>query len=229
MNMKRTLLASVDEITTSELYMTVKATLFTVPDAYLNGVRCTEAFLDEIVANQDKYIGLPLCADISKLEEGKFTELGHMYDPETDTFATSVIGSFFKFEKEETATGYALAGYARVLKRNKAVCSAIGQLFAEGSLKFSFEICCGAYTEKEDGTVEIDRDEKNYLEGMCVVSFPACPEAVAKMLVAEIKNAGRAKEMSDMDKENEVKETAEVAAPQVAETEPETEAKEPEA
>lgn len=148
-----------------------------------------------------------------------------MYDPQTDTFATSVIGSFFKFEKEETDHGFALVGYARVLKRNRAVCRAIGELFADGALKFSFEISCGAYTEKEDGTVEIDRDENNYLEGMCVVSFPACPEAVAKMLVAELKNAGQAKEMIDMDKENEVKEKD----PEViAETKPETEAKEPE-
>lgn len=80
----------------------------------------------------------------------------------------------------------ALVGYARVMKRNKRVCKAIGELFAEGALKFSFEISCGTYETLDDDTILIDAADNNFIEGMCIVSFPACPEAVALELVAEI-------------------------------------------
>lgn len=198
-NVIKTFIASASELQTSDLYMTVKATLFTVPEANLNGVRCTHDFLSEIVENQDKYIGLPLCADVKNLANGQYEKLGHCYNAVTGTFATSMIGSFFKFEAAETDNGgEALIGYARVLKRNKAVCKAIGELFAEGALKFSFEINCGRYEELPDKTILIDKADENYLEGMCVVSFPACPEAVALQLVAEIEACNK-----DLDKEAE--------------------------
>ena len=223
---KKTLIASASEIQSSELYMTIKATLFTVPDANLNGVRCTGAFLDDIIEHGDQYIGLPLCADVSNLTQGKYEKLGHCYDPQTDTFATSMIGSFYQFEKESKDGTDALVGYARVLKRNKNVCKALSELFLNNALKFSFEIACGSYRELDDGTVEIDRDESNYLEGMCVVSFPACPEAVAQLLVAEIIN-NDSKETEAMPKEKEAviaEVTEEIAsAPEEPASEPEVE------
>jgi len=49
-----------------------------------------------------------------------------------------------------------MVGYARIMKRNKAVCNAITQLFASSTLKFSFEISCGEYEEDTDGTIVID-------------------------------------------------------------------------
>lgn len=110
----------------------------------------------------------------------------------------------------------ALVGYARVMKRNKRVCKAIGELFAEGALKFSFEISCGTYETLDDDTILIDAAENNFIEGMCIVSFPACPEAVALELVAEIN--GIRKEADEM---IDVIESAEVVA--------EVEAHEPEA
>lgn len=213
-NIVKTIVASASELQSSDLYMTVKTPMFTVPAANLNGVRCTAKFLDEIVANQDKYIGLPLCADVDNLAKGRYTKLGHCYDAVTGTFSSSMIGSFYKFEKEEREDGAALIGYARIMKRNKKVCKAVAQLFAAGMLKFSFEISCGSYEELEDGTLLIDAAGNNYLEGMCIVSFPACPDAVAQELVAEIVNIGKeADEMSD------VIESAEVVAEEtVAET-----------
>lgn len=213
-NIVRTIVASASELQSSDLYMTVKTPMFTVPAANLNGVRCTAEFLDEIVANQDKYIGLPLCADVDNLAKGRYTKLGHCYDAVTGTFSSSMIGSFYKFEKEEREDGAALIGYARIMKRNKKVCKAVAQLFAAGMLKFSFEISCGSYEELEDGTLLIDAAGNNYLEGMCIVSFPACPDAVAQELVAEIVNIGKeADEMCD------VIESAEVVAEEtVAET-----------
>lgn len=123
----------------------------------------------------------------------------------------------------------ALVGYARVMKRNKKVCKAIGELFAEGALKFSFEISCGTYETLEDDTILIDAADNNFIEGMCIVSFPACPEAVALELVAEINGIG--KEADDM---NDVIESAAVEpevlenAPASETTEPNTETGEPE-
>ena len=199
-NMTKTFVASASEIQSSDLYMTIKATMFTVPEANLNDVRCTEAFLDEIVANEDKYVGLPLCADVVNLVRGRYDKLGHCYNATTDTFTSTMIGSFYKFEKEERDNdSKALVGYARVMKRNKKVCKAISELFEDGALKFSFEISCGSYEKQDDGTILIDKSDSNYLEGMCIVSFPACPDAVAQELVAEINGIGKeAEKMTDM-------------------------------
>ena len=211
--LKKTFVASASELQSSDLYMTIKTVMFTVPSANLNGVRCTEAFLDEIIANQDKYVGLPLCADVVNLVKGRYQKLGHCYNPKTGTFSSSMIGSFYQFEKEEMENGeVALIGYARVLKRNKHVCKAICELFANGALKVSFEIACGSYEELDDKTILIDKAENNYLEGMCIVSFPACPKAVAMDLVAEINGIG--KEAEDMP---DVIETVEVVAEEAAE------------
>jgi len=209
---QRTFIASASELQSSDLYMTVKATLFTVPEPNLNGVRCTHDFLAEIVENQEKYIGLPLCADVKTLANGQYEKLGHCYNALTGTFLTSMIGSFYKFEAMEIDGGEALVGYARILKRNKSVCKAISELFAEGALKFSFEITCGSYEKMPDDTILIDKADCNYLEGMCVVSFPACPEAVALQLVAEIEasNKDLEKEAERMPNEETVVETAEV-------------------
>lgn len=179
-----------------------------MPSANLNGVRCTAGFMDEIVEHQDKYIGLPLCADTVNLVSGRYTKLGHCYNSKTGTYSSSIIGSFYRFEKEELENGeVALVGYARVMKRNKRVCKAIGELFAEGALKFSFEISCGTYETLDDDTILIDAADNNFIEGMCIVSFPACPEAVALELVAEIN--GIRKEADEM---IDVIESAEVVA-----------------
>ena len=191
--LKHTFIATASEIKSSRLYMTIKTTMFTVPAPNLNGVECTEEFLDEIVANQKDYIGLPLCADIRKLERGQYDKLGHCYNPVTGKFSSTMIGSFYKFKKEEIDGGYALVGYARVLKRNEEICKALAELFAEGNLKFSFEISCGA-TEEKNNIVIIDKDDSNFIEGMAVVSFPACPDAVASQLVAEITGMNVAEE-----------------------------------
>lgn len=203
-----------------------------MPGANLNGVRCTAGFMDEIVENQEKYIGLPLCADTVNLVKGRYKKLGHCYDPKTGVYSSSIIGSFYRFEKEELDDGeVALVGYARVMKRNKRVCKAIGELFADGALKFSFEISCGTYEVLEDDTILIDAADNNFIEGMCIVSFPACPEAVALELVAEINGIGKeADEMIDVIESAEVTTSVavvelaadEVTAPSVENGEPET-------
>lgn len=230
---RQTFIASASELQSSKLFMTLKMIMFTADEANLNQVRCSEAFIDEIVENQDKYIALPLCADIRNLVQGNYKKLGHMYNPLTGEFLSTDIGGFVKFEKEEIAQDKrALIGYARVSKRKKAVCAALAELFASGDLKFSFEIACGSYQTLDDGTKLIDRADDNYLEGLCVVSLPACPDAVAMQLVAEIVDEDL-KEAEEMPKENEAV-VAEVTeeqaqtesdvqepAAEIAETEPE--------
>ena len=192
----KTFVASASAIESSDLYMTIKTVLFTTPSANLNGVRCTIDFMKEIVENQDKYVGLPLCIDASAVAEGKLNRLGHCYDSATDTFSSTMIGSFYDFEIVELGNGEtALVGYARVLKRNKAICSALSDLFLRQQLKFSFEISVGDYKELDDGTILIDRADCNKLEGMAVVSMPACPEAVALELVAELQEKGMEESM----------------------------------
>lgn len=221
----------VSELQQSDIYLTVKARLFEAPKANLNGASVTIDFLDEIVSNEDKYVGLPLCADVKNLTNGHYQHLGHLYDARTGEFHSTQIGSFYKYEKEEFEGGAYLVGYARVMKRNKAVCKALGELFAAGALKFSFEISCGSYKTLDNGNIEIDVADDNFLEGAAVVTFPACEDAVALELVAECNNiADDLKEgeltMTDVNESAEViaeEEQTEEAVTKIAEEIVETE------
>ena len=179
--------AVISELQSSDIYLTVKARLFDLR-ANLNGVRVTSAFLDEIVEHQDKYICIPVCADVRGLLSNK--TIGHMYDAKRGEFHSTQIGSFYQFEREDDGDNSYLVGYARIMKRNKAVCEMIAKLFAENKLKFSFEISCGKYTIDDDDHMVIDADASNFLEGVAIVTFPACEEAVAMDLVAEVLSKG---------------------------------------
>lgn len=214
--------------------MTVKARICEAPAANLNGARVTEAFIDEVVSNEARYVGLPLYADVKALTSGNYRRLGHLYDSKTGEFHSTQIGSFYQFEKEEfkngEETGCYLVGYARIAKRNKKLSKAISELFADGALKFSFEVAVGEYEELDDDTILIDASESNYLEGTAIVTFPACEEAVALELVAQRKaeksaeaddTEGGEKEMAEKEKVIE-----EVAEEQIAEKAAETPAEE---
>lgn len=207
--------ATISELQSSDVYLTLKARLFDLR-ANLNGVRVTQAFLDEIIENEAKYVCHPLYADIRGLVANK--KIGHMYNSRTGEFHTTQIGAFYHFEKEEEDDNAYLVGYARVPKRNKAVCKALSDLFTDNALKFSFEVNCCTYDVDEDGTMIIDAAEGNYWEGECVVTFPACKDAIAQELIAECLGKGD-EIMADenkMNTESEAKETAE--ATQIAET-----------
>lgn len=222
---KITASAVVSELQSSDIYLSVKARLFSLK-TNLNGVRVTEAFLDEIVENEDKYIGIQLYADVKGLLANR--PIGHMYNPRTGEFKTTPVGSFVKFEKEQLDGDAYLVGTARIMKRNKAVCEAVASLFADNKLKFSFEINCGAYTKQADGTIVIDADPANYFEGQAIVTMPACEEAVALQLVAECLAEGDENAMPNEEKisaeeavivaEETVNETVE-AEKEIAETE----------
>lgn len=213
----------VSEIQQSDMFMTVKARIFETPKANLNGVRVTPAFLSEIVENEERYVGLPLYADVRALKSGNYNRLGHLYDTRTGEFHSTQIGSFYQFEQEDFDEGSYLIGYARIPKRDKKISKAIAELFADGSLKFSFEIACGDCEEQEDGTTLIDVSENNYLEGTAIVTFPACEDAVALEFVAQRQadDSERGEtEMAEVETKAEVLETeAEAVETEVAEVE----------
>lgn len=176
---------SFSEAQQSEIYQSITLRMFEAPGANLNGCAVTEAFIDEIIANADKYVCIPLCADVDRIKRGDLNNLGHMYDARTGEFKSQMIGGFHSFSKEITEDGCALIGEARVMKRNKQVCEALATLFERGELNFSFEVTAGEYTQDEFGNIIIDASEANYLEGIAVVSHPAYVNAKALQLVAE--------------------------------------------
>ena len=215
--MSKLVFASViSEIQQSDVFMSVKARICEAPAANLNGARVTEAFIDEIVGN-DKYVGLPLYADVKALTKGDFNRLGHLYDVKTGEFHSTQIGSFYKFEKQVNGENCYLVGYARIPKRNKKLSKAISALFADNALKFSFELSVGEYEELDDDTILIDASENNYLEGTAIVTYPACEDAVALELVAQKADETRKgdEEMAEVENKAEVVETE--AKPELAE------------
>ena len=209
----------ISELQQSDVFMTVKARILETPKANLNGAAVTPAFVDDIIANEERYVGLPLYADVRALKDGRYNRLGHLYDSKTGEFHSTQIGSFYQFEKEEFDEGAYLVGYARIPKRDKKISKAIAELFADGALKFSFEIACGDYEELEDGTFLIDASENNHLEGTAIVTFPACEDAVALEFVAQ-------READDTERGE--KEMAEVEKLEVAEVETEATETQPE-
>ena len=214
--------SAISEIQQSDVFMTVKARICEAPAANLNGARVTEAFINEIIDNEESYVGLPLYADIKALTSGRYRRLGHLYDSRTGEFHSTQIGSFYHFEKEEFEGGCYLVGYARIPKRNKKLSKAITDLWTDNALKFSFEVAVGEYEELEDGTVLIDQSENNYLEGTAIVSFPACEEAVALELVAQQEaddTEGGDEEMADEKMVAEVEETVTETAEETKEPE----------
>jgi len=210
--------SAISAIEQSDVFMTVKARICEAPQANLNGARVTEAFIDGIVGNETRYVGLPLYADKKALLNGNYNRLGHLYDTKTGEFHSTQIGSFYKFEKQSIPNGCALVGYARIPKRNKKLTKAISDLFSDNALKFSFELSVGEYEELDDDTILIDASENNYLEGTAIVTYPACEEAVALELVAEQKADDRKgeEEMAEVENKAEVVET-EATQPVVAE------------
>lgn len=204
-NKKVTASAIISELQSSDMYIQVRGRLCDMK-TNANGVAVTEAFIDEIIANEDKYIGIPLCADVRGLLNNK--NIGHMYNRATGEFMSTIVGSMIHFEKEVENGNASLIINARIMKRYKAVCAAIANLFAEGRLKFSFEITCGDYEELDDGTMVIDASDLNYLEGAAIVTFPACEDAVAMELVAECLR----KEGENMADQELIVETAEAEA-----------------
>lgn len=175
----------ISELKSNRRYMSLSMRMFSTREN-LNHVAVTEAFIDNIIANKDEYVCMPLCADVPKMKQKDYRGLTHLYDSKTGTFLADVIGGFYDFEKVSDEFGISLIGHARVNKRIEAVCSAIEELYANNALNFSFEISAGELRE-ENGVTIVDASDNNELTAMAVVSVPAYPESKALDLVAEVK------------------------------------------
>lgn len=152
----------------------------------LNSMRVTAAFIEQVVANRQRYIGTPLMVDKLRLESGQYSRLTHMQDERTGAFCSQQIGSFIAFETLTEEDGETvLVGTARVEKRFERACAAIQQLYDLDKLRVSFEITASVYQQLEDELI-IDAAEGNNLIGMCIVSIPAYEDAKALALVASM-------------------------------------------
>lgn len=85
-----------------------------------------------------------------------------------------------------------LRATARIPKRETEICEAITEMYNEGLLCFSFEVkyLTDDTHIAEGGARIIDVGPHNALTGCAIVSVPACREAVALDLVAELKDGG---------------------------------------
>lgn len=168
----------------------------------LNGVRVTEAFIDDIVANKDKYCWIPLCVDKRTLKGGQFNSLGHRMDTTGTHFATEQIGSFVNFWKVIKDGISILYGEARVPKRDELVCSMLQQLYNAENLNVSFEIVSDCL-QMDGDVVVIDAGPQNALIGMAVVSAPAYPDASSAVLMVAEQETENKQERTDTDMTDE--------------------------
>lgn len=170
---------SISEQKQNDIFLCISMRMLsTLPNKNKEGV--TKEFIDEIVSNPEKYLCLPLYADVEKLVERDYGALGHMFNRFTGKFRSTQVGGFASLSKTEDEFGTSLIGEARVPKRESDICQCIAELYESGALGFSFEITCNKEdTVVKDGVRYVDVSPRNLLTGMAIVSHPACEEAVA--------------------------------------------------
>lgn len=169
----------------SEIYLLIEARLCST-QANGNGEGVTEAFIDSIVENQEKYMCLPFYADLPRQLARDYMNLGHQYNRSTGKFHTQQIGSMCFFKKVADEYGCSLMAQARIPKREVEICQRLIELYNMSMLKVSYEI---QYVRSDvvikDGVCYVDASPNNLLTGLCVVSVPAYPESVAQSMIAE--------------------------------------------
>ena len=95
---------SLDNPQSNEIYFSVTMRMLTT-ETNLNGVRLTEGFINDIAEHAEKYVCMPLCADVDRLARGLDIGLTHMYDEEESVFKAPQIGSFFEVHTVEDEHG----------------------------------------------------------------------------------------------------------------------------
>ena len=148
----------------------------------------TAAFISDLINRQEEFDCLPFYADVKNLLARNYDKLGHMYNRITKKFGTTQIGSLTDFYSEVDNDGVvSLYATARVPKRENEVCMRLVELYELEKLCVSFEVRYNPEkTIEKDGVLFIDADEDNALTGMALVSMPACIDAVALDMVAEV-------------------------------------------
>jgi phage shock protein A len=168
----------------NDIYMTVKLCILSNQVNY-NNAKFTDDFIQGVIDNKSTYIGIPLVANKTKLENGVYDKLTHEYS--NGQLNTDVIGSFIDFwEETDDTNAKLLMGEARIYKRFPNVCEAILDLFESNDLEFSCEVLVTEYESVEDDVRSIHyNDGKNALIGSCVVTDPAESRSRATLLIAE--------------------------------------------
>ena len=214
---------AIDEKRSNDIFLLISFKLFD-NKGNRNGEGVTAAFISEIMNHRDKYAALPIYADVPALLGKDYNGLGHKYDPETGRFGTAQIGGLVDFKMSVTDGGVvSLYAEARIPKREAEVCERLQELYVRGGLNVSFEVKYNPdNTIEKDGVRFVDAGDGNTLTGMCIVSVPACPDANALDMVAEV-NAEETTETNEVKEEvpNEELNNPEVIEAQ-AETAPET-------
>lgn len=230
---------TIDEKRSNDIFLLITFKLFD-NRANRNREGVTAAFISEILNHREKYAALPIYADVRKLLDRDYRNLGHNYDPNSGRFDTEQIGGLVDFTTSFDNQGIvSLYAEARIPKREADICDRLIELYENGGLNVSFEIRYNpANVIEKDGVRFVDAGDGNTLTGMAVVSIPACPDAVALDMVAETIATNEVKDVKDKEElelaevkeEEEISEAAnEEAKEPEAETEAVAETAEPEA
>ena len=193
---------AIDEKRSNDIFLLISFKLFD-NSGNRNREGVTAAFISEIMNHREKYAALPIYVDVPALQEGRYNELSHNYDPETGRFGTEQIGGLVDFSMSVNDYGVvSLYAEARIPKRESEICERLEELFVMGGLNVSFEV---KYNPQniimKDGVRFVDAGEGNTLTGMCIVSVPACPDANALDMVAEAVNAEETTETNEVKEE----------------------------
>ena len=148
----------------------------------------TAAFISDLINRQEEFNCLPFYADTKNLLARNYDQLTHMYNRFTKKFSSTQIGSLTDFYSKADNNGViSLYATARVPKREREICIRLAELYDLGKLCVSFEVRYNPeHTINKDGILFIDAHEDNALTGMALVSVPACDDAVALDMVAEV-------------------------------------------
>lgn len=196
----------------NDIYMTIELVILTNQVNY-NGALFTDNFIDGVINNKERYIGIPLVANRVKLEGGEYDDLNH--ELKDGQLQTDIIGSFVDFWKEtDEDESILLKGSARVLKRYPNTCNALLELFETGDLEFSVEVAVRNYTSVEDGVRQVDyNDGNNALLASCVVTEGAEVKSKATLLIAQAikKDLDSIEDLSMKGDENMSKDNIEIA------------------
>lgn len=167
---------------TNSIYMTMK-TVMVSNDVNFNKAQFLDEFIDGVVENSDRYIGIPFQVNRLKLENGIYGSLTHELDKD-GSLKTDTIGSFVGFEKDEIDGANCLIGTTRIFKRYPKTCNAILELYEDELLETSVEVLVGSYEKTEDGIRQIGY-ENNELIGHCLVTSGAESRAKPTLLIAQ--------------------------------------------
>lgn len=170
----------------NDIYMTMNIIILS-EDINYNKAQFTSDFIEGVIENKEKFIGIPFLVNREKLENGDVDELTHELDINTGELKTDQIGSFVDFWKEEIDGANCLLGSIRIFKRFSKTCSAIIDLVEDNALETSCEVLVQDYQEiSEDGVRKIHyNDGKNALIGSAIVTNGAERRAKPTLLIAE--------------------------------------------